>query len=86
MYPVWVSEKKNSDYFAIQPQLIGLYTRDRVRLLYGTNWILNTIRLILIFKWLKQSYKHKGIAITSVSRTQAEKECIQIELVAQAWS
>jgi len=86
MCHVWISEKKNSDYFAIQPQLFGLYTRDSVCLLRGTNWIVNTIRLILVFKWLKHSYKHTGLVISSVSHMQAEAEWIQIELVAQAWS
>jgi hypothetical protein len=38
----------------------------------------------LVFKWLKCSYKHKGIAITTGLDMQAEKEWIQIELVAQA--
>jgi len=56
--------EKNDNYFAIQPQLIGLYTRDRVCLLRGTKWILNTIRLILVFKWLKHIYKHEGLALS----------------------
>ena len=77
---------KKQRFFAIQSQLIGLYTRNSLCLLRGRKWILNTVRLILVFKWLKHSCRHKGIAINSVSHMLAETLWIKIELVAQVWS
>ena len=78
--------KNKSDYFAIQsPTEWFLYTRPSVYCAVRTE-SLNTVRLILVFKWLKRNYKHRGIAINNGSHMQAETEWIQTELLTQARS
>ena len=83
MCHVWISEK-NSDYFAMRPNCLVFISETECVYCAVRTESLNTVRLILIFKQLKCSYKHKGIAITNGSHMQAETEWIQIELVAQA--
>jgi hypothetical protein len=63
----------------MQPQLIGFISETECVYCAVRTESLNTVRLILVFKWLKRS-----LAITNGSHMQAETEWIQIELMAQA--
>jgi hypothetical protein len=62
-----VDLRTNSDYFPIQHQVTGLYNRDGMCLLRGTDWVINIIQVNLSL-WTTVSWLRRSVAGLSLRK------------------